>query len=65
MYSMHGSAIQTDWLQLGLMVCWVVDPGLGLNPGEEGEGTYHTNYFNPHTCTGLLVGLLISPNVFT
>jgi hypothetical protein len=29
-------------LQLGLMVCWVLDPGLGLNPGEEGEGTYHT-----------------------
>ena len=24
------------------MVCWVLDPGLGLNPGEEGEGTYHT-----------------------
>ena len=28
MYSMRGSAIQTDWLQLGLVVCWVLDPGL-------------------------------------
>ena len=42
MYSMRGLASQTDWLQLGLMVCWVLDPGLGLKAGEEGEGTYHT-----------------------
>jgi hypothetical protein len=42
MYDMLGSASQTDWLQLGLMVCWVLDPGLGLKPGEEGAGTYHT-----------------------
>ena len=39
MYSMErGSAIQTDWLQLGLMVCWVLDPELGQ---EEEEGDYH------------------------
>ena len=25
MYSMRGSASQTDWLQLGLVVCWVLD----------------------------------------
>ena len=31
-----GSAIQTDWFQLGLMVCWVLDPLLGQNTGEEG-----------------------------
>ena len=41
MYSMH-SAIQTDWLQLGLMVCWVLDQRVGQNPGEKGEGDYHT-----------------------
>ena len=41
MYSMwRGSAIQTDWLQLGLLVCWVLDPGLGQE--EEEEGDYHT-----------------------
>jgi hypothetical protein len=40
MYSMRGSAIQTDWLQLGLVVCWVLDPGLGQE--EEEEGNYHT-----------------------
>ena len=39
-YSMRGSAIQTDWLQLGLVVCWVLDPGLGQE--EEEEGNYHT-----------------------
>ena len=39
MYSMRGPAIQTDWLQLGLMVCWVLDPGLGQ---KEEEGDYHT-----------------------
>ena len=37
MYSMRGSASQTDWLQLGLVVCWVLDPRLG-----QGEGDYHT-----------------------
>ena len=41
MYSMH-SAIKTNWLQLGLIVCWVLDPELGQDPVEEGEGTYHT-----------------------
>ena len=40
MYSMCGSASQTDWLQLGLMVCWVLDTGLGQE--EEEEGDYHT-----------------------
>ena len=39
MYSMErGTAIQTDWLQLGLMVCWVLDPELGQ---EEKERDYH------------------------
>ena len=39
MYSLgRGSAIQTDWLPLGLMVCWVLDPELGQ---EEEEGDYH------------------------
>ena len=38
MYSMHGS-IKTDWLQLGLLVCWVLYPGLGQ---EEEEENYHT-----------------------
>ena len=38
MYSMGGSPIKTDWLQLGLMVCWVLDPELGQ---EEEEGDYH------------------------
>ena len=40
MYSMRDSASQTDWLQLGLMVCWVLDPRLGQEEGEEGD--YHT-----------------------
>ena len=40
MYSMRHSASQTDWLQLGLMVCWVLDPRLGQEEGE--EGGYHT-----------------------
>ena len=39
MYSMRGSA-KTDWLQLGLLVCWVLEPGLGQE--EEEEGNYHT-----------------------
>ena len=38
MYSMRGSAIKTDWLQLGLMVCWVLDRELGQ---EEKVGDYH------------------------
>ena len=43
MYSMRGSASQTDWLQLGLVVCWVLDLRLGQEEGEEGEeGDYHT-----------------------
>ena len=38
MYSMGGSPIKTDWLQLGLMVCWVLDRELGQ---EEKVGDYH------------------------
>ena len=39
MYSMHGS-IKTDWLQLGLLVCWVLYPWMGKV--EEEKEDYHT-----------------------
>ena len=39
MYSMHGS-IETDWLQLGLLVCWVLYPWMGQV--EEEKEDYHT-----------------------
>ena len=39
MYSMQGS-IETDWLQLGLLVCWVLYPWMGKV--EEEKEDYHT-----------------------
>ena len=39
MYSMEGS-IETDWLQLGLLVCWVLYPWMGKEKEEKED--YHT-----------------------
>ena len=50
MYSMgRGSAIQTDWLQLGLMVCWVLDPELGQEEEERDSARRSASHCRTHS----------------